>query len=92
MFDLIFICDANSSVGFGHASRCANIAKQLLDLSKNIKIGFIGNEGASSTKASKSHDNSAQINKSHQNILIWMHKGSKKKNDRHFSRSEENDP
>lgn len=43
MFDLIFICDANSSVGFGHASRCANIAKQLLDLSKNIKIGFIGN-------------------------------------------------
>jgi spore coat polysaccharide biosynthesis predicted glycosyltransferase SpsG len=37
------MCDANASIGFGHASRCANIAKYLLKSSQNIKIGFMGN-------------------------------------------------
>jgi len=43
MYDIIFMCDANASIGFGHASRCANIAKYLLKSSQNIKIGFMGN-------------------------------------------------
>ena len=37
------MCDASASIGFGHASRCANIAKHLLESSKKIKIGFMGN-------------------------------------------------
>jgi len=42
MFDLVFICDANNSIGFGHVNRCINLAKHLFKNNNKIKIGFLG--------------------------------------------------
>ena len=42
MYDLVFMCDANNSIGFGHTSRCINLAKYLLKFNNTLKIVFVG--------------------------------------------------
>ncbi len=37
MYDLVFICDANNSIGFGHVNRCINLAKHLFKNNNNSK-------------------------------------------------------
>lgn len=40
--ELLIFCNANSSVGFGHISRCVNLAK-MIEIHSEIKITFAGN-------------------------------------------------
>ena len=43
MKKIVFHTHANNNTGFGHLSRCINLAKILLDTDKTLKIYFTGN-------------------------------------------------
>lgn len=40
--DVIFVTHASEQTGFGHAARCANICKILIERNPKIKVGFYG--------------------------------------------------
>ena len=40
--DIVFYTHANNNTGFGHAARCAKIAKIINRISPSLKIGFFG--------------------------------------------------
>ena len=46
--DVIFVTHASEQTGFGHAARCANICKILIERNPKIKVGFYGEFSGSS--------------------------------------------
>lgn len=42
MIDVLFVCDASPTVGFGHISRCVALAKTLLSRRRELQIAFAG--------------------------------------------------
>ena len=45
MFNVLFICNGDEKTGFGHVSRCLNIASELFRLKSNLSIQFNGRYG-----------------------------------------------
>lgn len=42
MIDLVFVCDATTATGFGHAARCTSIAAAIRQRRSDLSIGFLG--------------------------------------------------
>lgn len=51
MINVLFICNGDQQTGFGHVSRCLNIASELLRLKANLSIQFQGSYGDFASKA-----------------------------------------
>jgi spore coat polysaccharide biosynthesis predicted glycosyltransferase SpsG len=51
MTTVLFVCNGDQETGFGHVSRCLNIASELLRLMPNLSIQFHGHYGDFAGKA-----------------------------------------